>query len=195
MKRFHLLLMALPLVLILPCPVQAQLGICRIHLFAVSRDWDNPERQRGDSLSAQQLKWWLKDGQKKFKDVCLVSRPDEADYFFFWAEKWQNHQAEIITPKTTTTEHSGTVTTTSTNGSMTTGTYHGTSSTTTNETTTYDYATQYVSAYVYKVETIEGKRQLRSIPVFRANHKGQLRWSKPDKDVLVDAVKYLARQK
>lgn len=163
-------------------------------LLVMAGNWNRPEVHIPNRFSPAQMKWWLNEGQKKFKNVCLALRIEDADYVFLWAQQWRDHNQQIVVPKTTTTQHSGTVNTSSTNGTSTSGTYQGTSSTTTYENESYEYTEQRATAYLYKTEGVDEKRQVMEIPIFTSNHKGYWSRSKPDKDVLVDALKYISKQ-
>jgi hypothetical protein len=167
-------------------------GCSKLHV--IGGDWNNPAARYPNKFSATQMQWWTKDGQKKFKNVCLVSRLEDADYVFMWAEQWRDYNQQITVPKTTTTQHTGTVDTTSTTGASTSGTYRGTSTTTTYEKESYEYAVQRVMAYLYNTEIVDGTRKIVMIPIFSSDHKGQWRWSKPDKDAFIDALKFIAKQ-
>jgi len=176
---------------------QAQTTACHTRVLVVSRNWDNPERFELNSLSTKQMEWWLKDGKKKYQGICLAYKPEVADYVFIWTQKWQTNTGEISLPKTTTSQQSGTVTVTSINGegvTNTTGTYRGTTSTTTSENTPYEYTVQYVAASLHRTEEIAGRKQVSPLPVFMSSHKGYWRKAKPDKDVLADAMKFIAQQ-
>lgn len=184
-------------VLLLTTVAQAQKDDCRAHLFVINYNWDNPESQTPNHYSSEQLKWWYKDGQKKFKHICLTSNPKEADYLFSWTEKWRHVKGEIALPKTTVSQQSGTVTATSVGSggvTNTNGTYSGTTTTTTTENTPYEYSVQHVGGYLYKIETIDGQRRPNEIPIFVTRHSGSMIWSKPDKDVLVDVLKHIEKQ-
>ncbi|HYX30887.1 MAG TPA: hypothetical protein VE863_20280 [Pyrinomonadaceae bacterium] len=170
---------------------------CRTRVFVINYAWDNPQAQVLSRLSNEQLNWWLKEGKKDFKNICITTDPKVADYIFSWTEKWQDVKTEITVPKTTVSQQSGTVNGTSvgTGGVVTTtGTYHGTTTTTTNENIPYQYSVEYVGGYLYKIETVEGKRHVSETPVFLSQHKGQMRWSKPEKDVFVDALKHIKKE-
>lgn len=169
---------------------------CRAHVLVMDRSAFRA------SLSADQLKWWLEEGQKKFKGVCLATSLETADYVVFWAEKSENYTYEYNVPKTETTQHTGTVNGTSTGTSSTgtsntvytSGTYSGTSTKTTYEKEQTEVTIRYVVATVHKTGLMGGQKEIAELPVFVSEHKGQWRWSKPDKDALVKSLRYIARE-
>jgi hypothetical protein len=192
--------LSLWILLLAPIGIAAQTGLsnCYAHILVISRDWNNPERFQFNNLSTAQVKWWLGDGQKKFKGVCLALKVEDADYVLIWSQRWQTNKSEISMPVTTTSQQTGTVTVTSINGAgvtNTSGTYRGTTTTTTTyENTPYEYTVQYVAASLHRTEEIAGRKQVSPLPVFMSNHKGYWRKAKPDKDVLADAMKFIAQQ-
>lgn len=152
-----------------------------------------------DRLSPNQTEWWLKEGQKKFPGVCITTTPGEADYVIFWTATQETTNHSYTVPKTETTYHSGTVNSTSTStGSLdsvnTSGTYNGTSTKTTYETRGYEWTNTYVNAFVHKTVTVEGKKTIEKLPLSIAKHRGQWRWSKPDKDSLVKSLEFINKQ-
>jgi hypothetical protein len=192
--------LSLWILLLAPIGIPAQTGPsnCYAHILVISRDWNNPERFQFNNLSTAQVKWWLNEGQKKFKGVCLALKVEDADYVLIWSQRWQTNKSEISMPVTTTSQQSGNVTVTSINGAgvtNTSGTYRGTTTTTTYENTPYEYTVQYVAATLHRTEEVGGRKQVAQIPVFISDHKGYWNHAKPDKDILVDSVKFIAQQK
>lgn len=163
---------------------------CQIHLFVVGFNWDSPDQHTPNRLTVKQLKWWLDEGQKTFKRACLVETLGESDYVFMWSEKWTTQNSSISMPKVSTTQATGTVVTSS--GGV--GVINGTSSTTTYEQYPYEYPVQHDVGYLYKVIDADGKKRVNEIPIFVSSHKGYWSRSKPDKDVLVDALKHIEKQ-
>jgi hypothetical protein len=49
-------------------------------------------------------------------------------------------------------------------------------------------------AFVHKVIEVDGKKDIDRLPLFTAQHKGQWRWSKPDKDAFVKAMEFIQKQ-
>lgn len=176
--------------------------VCRVRVRIVGFDWQNPSSHTLDKLSANQLDWWLKEGQKKFPGVCLTTTPGVADYIVRWSETSEDRTYTYTVPKRETTQHSGTVNATSTGTSSTggsstvytTGTYNGTSTTTTYEKKQEEYSIWYVVAGVHRMSEVNGQKEIVNLPVFITKHKGQWRWSKPDKDALAKSLKYIAGQ-
>jgi len=41
---------------------------------------------------------------------------------------------------------------------------------------------------------VDGKKDIDRLPLFTAQHKGQWRWSKPDKDAFVKAMEFIQKQ-
>lgn len=174
---------------------------CRVRIQVVGFNWENPSSTTPDSLSYNQLRWWLKDGQKKFPKVCLTTSHEKADYVFYWAETVETSTYTYRAPKVeSTTQHRGTINTTTTstsnpgNGANTTGTYNGTSTKTTYEDKQTEQSTWHVRAALRKMTEVDGKKQPEKIPLFVTRHEGNWRWSKPDKDALEKAVKFIDKQ-
>ena len=74
------------------------------------------------------------------------------------------------------------------------GTYHGTSTKTTYEEKKYEHTTLFIKAFVHNVIEVDGKKDIDRLPLFTAQHKGQWRWSKPDKDAFVKAMEFIQKQ-
>jgi hypothetical protein len=78
------------------------------------------------------------------------------------------------------------------------GTYSGTSTKTTYETKQGEWPVTYVNAFVHKLVDVEvdgqRKKKPEGIPSFVAKHKGQWRWSKPDKDAFEKSLKFIQKQ-
>jgi hypothetical protein len=132
-----------------------------------------------------------------------------ADYLLAWAETSEAFTYTYTVPKTETTEHQGTVNTTTTStGTLdtanTSGTFRGTSARTTYENKQGERSVWYVNAFVHRlidkpVEIdVNGRKELgkaaEKLPAFISKHKGQWRWSKPDKDAFEKALKFVAGQ-
>lgn len=163
---------------------------CQAHVHVIGFNWDAPNQHSPNRLTVKQMKWWLDEGQKTFKRACLVETLAEADYLFMWSEKWTTQSASVSMPKVSTTQTTGTVVTSS--GGV--GVINGTSSTTTYEQYPYEYPVQHDVGYLYKVIDADGRKRVNEIPIFVSSHKGYWSKSKPDKDVLVDALKHIEKQ-
>ncbi len=183
--------LAIAMALIFAAGVNAQ-DTCRVKVVVAAVNWDNTGEPRFGVMTANQIEWWRSEGQKKYPNICLTSDKDEADYGIAWKATQSADTYTYTVPKTSTTEHRGTVNATSTStGSLetvnTNGTYRGTSSTTTYETKQGEWPVTYVNAAVFK-------NGGEDIPMFVAKHKGQWRWSKPDKDALEKSLKFIQKQ-
>jgi len=155
---------------------QKEAPACTVRILLQQQNWDNPEQTR-ERMTPDQTKWWLEDGQKKFKNFCFVSASQPYDYRIVWADS-ETHQAGFI-PTTTTTE--GTVT----SGNKT-GSYSETS--TTNNGREVTYVTTYVQIRLLKADA-----QVGCAPLFNELHKGKWIWSKPDRAALENALKALSK--
>jgi hypothetical protein len=163
-----------------------------VKVVVAAVNWDGSGEPRFGRMTPNQIEWWRNEGQKKFPKICLVSTRDEANYRIAWAATQSADTYTYRVPKTETTQHRGTINATSTStGSMdstsTSGTYRGTSTTTTYETREGEWPVTYVNAAVFK-------NGGEDIPLFMAKHKGQWRWSKPDKDALKKSLEFIQKQ-
>jgi hypothetical protein len=155
---------------------QKQALVCTVRILLLNQNWEDRSQTR-EMMSPDQTKWWLEDGQKKFKNFCFVSASKPYDYRIVWTDTETHHRGYI--PTTTTT--SGTVT----SGDRT-GTYSETS--TTNPGRPVTYKTSYVQIRVFKVDS-----NLESEPLFNELHKGKWIWSKADRAALENALKALSK--
>jgi len=126
-----------------------------------------------------------------------------SSYVIVWTAAEETTVSSYRVPKTETTRHQGTVNTNSTSRSTTStdtvyssgsGTYHGTSTKTTYEEKKYEHTTLFIKAFVHKVIEVDGKKNIDRLPLFTAQHKGQWRWSKPDKDAFAKAMEFIQKQ-
>jgi hypothetical protein len=150
-------------------------------------------------MSPNQTEWWLKEGQKKFPGICITTEKNEADYLIAWTATESADTYTYTVPKTETTEHRGTINTTSTStGSIdstnTTGIYRGTSTTTTYENRQGEWPVVYVNAFVHRMTKDGSDKPYVRTPLFVSKHKGQWRWSKPDKDGFVKSLEFINKQ-
>jgi hypothetical protein len=61
---------------------------CQSRFAVVKYDLDHPQdlsRFVWGELTKQQRGWWAKKGQRKFRGVCMVADPSEADYVIAWS--------------------------------------------------------------------------------------------------------------
>lgn len=196
MKTIRRVALALPLALIFVAGVSAQ-DTCRVKIRIAAFKWDNANEIKKGFISPNQTEWWLKEGQKKFPGICITTTDGDADYVVAWTATESADTYTYTVPKTETTEHRGTINTTSTStGSIgstnTTGTYQGTSTTTTYENRRGEWPVTYVNAFVYKMSGTPGEKI--PPPSFITKHKGQWRWSKPDKDSFVKSLEFIHKQ-
>lgn len=196
--------LAIALVLIFAAGVNAQ-DTCKVKVRIMAFKWDNSKEVRYDILTAEQLDWWNKEGQKKFPKICITTEKGVADYLLAWTSTAETKTWTYTAPVTSTTQTNGTVNATSTqigNGGgtvYTNGSYSGTSSTTTYEQRqsewTYTYANAFVSRLGPPIE-VDGEkmRKVDGLPIHVEKHRGQWRWSKPDKDAFEKAMEFINKQ-
>ncbi len=65
-------------------------------------EWSQPQVCQDNSLSGNQMEWWLKEGKKKFPNVQLVEDRDSADWVLAWAATSTEYQTPITATSTTT---------------------------------------------------------------------------------------------
>ena len=154
---------------------QKETRTCSVRILLLEQNWEDPTRTR-EVMSPDQTKWWLEDGQKKFKNFCFVSASQPYDYRLVWAYSESSRTGYL--PGATTTN--GTVTV----GDKT-GTYSETSTGPGREVTL-------VTAYV-KIQLFEAQSTPDSQPLFAELDKGRWIWSKPDRAALENALKALSK--
>jgi hypothetical protein len=204
MKTIRRIALAVLLALLFAAGVKAQdPPACKVKVRILAFKWEDSREFRHDVMSPDQTEWWIKEGQKKFPNVCIVTTSGEADYLIAWTATSETATHSYTVPKTETTVHSGTVNATSTTtgplGSTDTyGTYRGTSTRTTYEKKEYEWTNSYVVAHVHKTVDVEvdgqKRKRIEKPPVFTAQHRGQWRWSLPDKDALKKAMEFIQKQ-
>jgi hypothetical protein len=181
MKTIRRVILAVAFALIFAAGVDAQ-DSCRVKVVVAAVSWDGSGEPRFGVMSDNQIGWWRSEGQKKFPKICLVSTKDEADYGIAWKALQSADKYAYTVPNTSTTQHNGTVV-----GPGGVGTYSGTSTTTTDERREGEWPVTYVNAAVFKNGGDD-------IPLFVSKHKGQWRWSKPDKDAFVKSLEFINKQ-
>jgi hypothetical protein len=186
MKIIRRIALAIALALIFAAGVSAQ-DTCKVKIRIVAFNWDDSSDFRKDVMSPNQTDWWLKDGQKKFPGVCITREDGAADYVIAWTYKGTSETYHYTVPTTTTTQHNGTV-----YGPGGIGGYSGTSTTTTHESKEGEWPVSYVNASVHKMRGTPGEKI--PPPIFLSKHKGQWRWSKPDKDAFVKSLEWINKQ-
>jgi hypothetical protein len=188
MKTVRRVILALALALIFVAGVNAQ-DTCKVKVLIAAFNWNNADEYRKDFMSPNQTDWWLKEGQKKFPGVCITTEKNEADYLIAWTAMQDSETYYYTTPKTSTTQHSGTV-----YGPGGVGGYSGTSTTTTDERQKGEWQVVYVNAFVHRMTKDGSDKPYVKTPLFMTKHKGQWRWSKPDKDGFVKAMEFIQKQ-
>ncbi len=153
---------------------QKEMPACTVRILLLNQNWEDHSQTR-ELMSPDQMKWWLEDGQKKFKYFCFVSASKPHDYRMVWTDT-DTYQKGYIPTTTTTT---GTVT-----AGNKTGTYSETS--TANNGREVTYRTTYVQIRLFKADS-----EPESEPLFNELHKGKWIWSKPDRAALENALKAL----
>jgi hypothetical protein len=147
---------------------------------AVTDDW----------LSKNQLEF-LKHRKEQVKDgkvpmrFFLTKHRENADYILFWtaAQGFRPYVTYVPHTETSNANVSGTYNTSGTNG-----TDYGNFNGTVQVTRTYYQAQTNQWAFVDVVVTVYARSGAK---VYESWHRGNFRWSKPDKDCLDDAFKYL----
>lgn len=155
---------------------QKEASTCTVRILLLNQNWQDHSQTR-ELMSPNQMKWWLEDGQKKFKNFCFVSASQPHDYRLVWIDTATYHTG--LAPTTTTS--SGTVT-----SGTNTATYSGTS--TTNNAREVTYETQWVQIRLFKADA-----QTESKPLFEDLHKGKWIWSKADRAAFESGLKALSK--
>jgi hypothetical protein len=153
---------------------QKEAPACTVRILLLNQNWEDHSKTR-ELMSPDQTKWWLEDGQKKFKNFCFVSASKPYDYRLVWTDT--NTFRTVFVPTTTTTN--GTV-----EAGGRTGTYSETSTSSNGRQATR--RTSYVQIQLFKADA-----EADSTPLFNQLHKGDWVWSKPDRQALENALKAL----
>lgn len=139
-------------------------------------------------------KWWDKEGKRKFPKFCYISEPWAADYVILWSDF--NHAVpysySVPSPQTSyvTGTTSGWV-----SGQYVYGQYSGTVTTTEMRTYQGSWRVWNFLLAVRPVQRGSGTSgEYLGTPLFWSDHKGRWRWSKPDKDSLIDALNFIKSQ-
>jgi hypothetical protein len=155
---------------------QKEVPTCTVRILLEAQAWDRASPSE-ELMSSDQMKWWLEDGQKKFKNFCFVSASQPYDYRILCAYT-TTYQTRSV-PVTTTS--AGTV-----SSGNKTGTYSETS--TTNNARDITYETLWV-----RVELFKADPGVEARPVFNKLHKGKGIWSKLDRAALENALEALSK--
>jgi hypothetical protein len=131
-------------------------------------------------------KWWKKNGSNKFPRFCYTKEPWEADYVAVWSDSQYSvpYSFSIPVPQTSyvTGNMSGWV-----GGDYVQGNYSGYVYSTQNQTYSGSRSVLAVNAVVYPVRP-------NTRVVFESKHTGRWRWSKPQKDVLIDSLRFIQKE-
>jgi hypothetical protein len=137
--------------------------------------------------------WWEKEGQKKFPNFCYSSEPWAADYVILWSDYGSSVPYTYSVPVPQTSYVSGT-TSGWVGGQYVYGNYSGYATTTQMQTYSGSWNIWNFLLAVRPVTTIPGEPRLElGTPVSWSEHTGRCRWSKADKDSLIDALKYIQK--
>ena len=155
---------------------------CEKYINISGLDLESIDPFRPGLATKNQSAWWGKEGNKKYPKICMTSDPAQVQYFVVWVSNLKSET--LVLPYAQSTHQSGTVWSSLGNW----GTYSGTGTT---------YAAVPVNRKIWRVEVIvyqtalvDGQLKL-SGPIFQSSHSGKMRWSKPDKDSLIDAIKFI----
>jgi hypothetical protein len=166
---------------------------CRAYFAVKWLDFNDPNTETMATMSSEQLEWWLKHKEKEFLGLCPTTSMDRASYVIHFIANSEVRQYQYDVPKTETTYHNGTVNanTSSIDGSSsnTTGTYSGTSRTTHYEKETREWKIVRVGMGVRRVK--DGVHD--DYPIHVAEKTGEWRWATPEKDLLVNALKFIEK--
>ena len=171
----HVLLASLLLALTASAVAQQkEAPACTVRIALINQNWHDHAQTR-ELMSPDQMKWWLEDGQKKFKNFCFVPVSKPHDYRIVWTDTETTFAG--YAPSTTTTTGEASV------GNKTV-TYSETSVSDTGK--KVEYKTWWVQVQLFKSEA-------DAAPLFNELHKGKWIWSKPDRQALENALKALSK--
>ncbi len=151
-------------------------------------------------LDKEQKEWWQKKGSKKYHSECLDA--EKATYWIVWGTQIQTVKIDVpqLRSAITTTQVPAVVGTPAMQGGRQispapVGTARATSTTVwaehRSETRNYKYACVFVFATDGKPVS-QGGQLITRPPAFFSEHVGKWRWSKPTKDALEDALKFIS---
>jgi len=154
---------------------QKEAPVCSVRILLLNQNWDDHSQTR-ELMSPDQTKWWLEDGQKKFKSFCFVHASKPYDFKLVWTDT--DTFRTIYVPSTTTT-----------NGSVEVG----------GKTATYSEVShgpghrQTVRKMWVQIQLFKADAEPDSTPLFIELHKGDWVWSKPDRQALENGLKALSK--
>jgi len=185
--------------------------------FAVVK-WTGPGENdvKPNQLSNAQIRWWLKESQKKYKKLCLVEDSKLAEYGIVWWENFGQGQVTVNTTVTSTTQEDGQAHGTATGTSTATAydnygnranasgsssasgsaSYKGTSTTTTQVPVQQTVTIWNTGIRVYRLQRDEQGNVVggATIPVFASDDAFNGFDTDPDKDVFARAIEFIAKQ-
>jgi len=151
---------------------------CKLYFSII---WADPKIPLGymAHMTKPQMDWYEKKGVKKYPTVCFDVK--KATHWVVWTRQSRTYVVNLPVFHQSTTQITGDV-----DATATTTWYQ-------NEPVTR----RVEDASVFIFSTVDGKAvhdggRLSPAPLYYAEHTGRWRWSKPTKDVLEDALKFLA---
>ena len=132
---------------------------------------------------------WTRDGASRFHGFCYTAEPSWADFVILWADSTGRIPYSFALPVSQTSYLYGNMNTFGPAG-YTAGTFSGAVETIRMQTYQGVRRELNVSAAIFPVELRNEGVELGT-PLHRSNETGRWRWSKPGKDVLVDALQFL----
>lgn len=149
-------------------------------------------------LSKEQEEWWQKKGSKKYRSACLDL--EKATYWIVWSTQIQTVEVDVprVRSAITTTQVPAIVGTPAMQGGRSispapVGTATATSTTvwTEHRTETRNYERASLFVFATDGKPVGQGGQLVTSPAFFSGHVGKWVWSKPTKDALEDALKFI----
>lgn len=142
-----------------------------------------------DARTDNQTKWMEGEARKKFPGICYTSA-DQANWLIVWTTAWSSYQYSYLAPQVSSTTIYGSI-----YGSQGySGNFSGRATTTTYQWQSGTSSVSYAYAWLYQVKKSGGSVVGLEGPLFFRTHTGRWRWSKPDKDAVVEVYKHLAQR-
>ncbi len=153
------------------------------------REWGSHSAIQWNRVTRNMLNWWERNGQKKFPTLCYCSEPWAADFVMVWGDWDESVPYSYSVPVPETYYVGGTISGWVSNQPFQ-AEYWGYA--TTMRMRTYEGSWN-IWNFLLDVRPVEERDDGRGLhlgtSVFWSHHKGRWRWSKPDKDSLIDALK------
>ncbi len=140
-------------------------------------------------VTANMQKWWDTDGAEHYPTFCYSSEPAWADYVVFWSDSVNTIPYRFVVPLPQTTTVFGSAAIAGPSGS-TFANFSGTATSSQMHVFAGTRGEWNVEAALLPVEWRDQLPRLGT-PLNWLRDVGRWRWSKPDKDVVVDALSYL----